>query len=161
MRMRQKKVWILSGIPGSGKSFWAREQIAQHGGIHCSRDEIRFALLKDGEDYFAHEDAVVRLWTEKIASAINNPKVDNIYVDATNLTEKTRQKVIDNFPLGNYEIIIVIFDMSLETCIKQNELREGRAFVPHSVIRRMNASFERTTELGDRVITFSDKEEKE
>lgn len=157
--MTQKKIWLLSGVPGSGKSFWAREQIAKYGGVHCSRDEIRFALLKEGEDYFAHEEAVIRLWREKIADAINDPKVENVYVDATNLTEMRRKEVIDNFPAGNYEIIIVIFDMSLETCIKQNELREGRALVPRSVIRRMNATFERTTSLGDETIVFSDKEE--
>ena len=62
MKMKQKKVWILCGIPGSGKSTWIRKQIAENGGVHCSRDEIRFSLLKDGEDYFAHENEVVKLW---------------------------------------------------------------------------------------------------
>ena len=58
MRMKRKKVWILSGVPGSGKTTWVKEQIAKRGGVHCSRDEVRFAMLKDGEDYFAHENAL-------------------------------------------------------------------------------------------------------
>ena len=71
--MNQKKVWILSGVPGSGKSTWARKQVAEHGGVYCSRDEVRFSLLKEDEDYFAHEDEVIRLWTEKIHNAIKDP----------------------------------------------------------------------------------------
>ena len=100
MSMKHKKVWLLSGIPGSGKTSWAKKQIKKHGGVHCSRDEIRFSLLKDDEDYFAHEDEVVALWLEKITNAINNPKVEDIYIDATHLTEKSRAKVLNELPKG-------------------------------------------------------------
>ena len=61
MSMKHKKVWLLSGIPGSGKTSWAKKRIEEHGGIHCSRDEIRFSVLEDDEDYFAHEDEVIAL----------------------------------------------------------------------------------------------------
>ena len=94
MRMKHKKVWLLSGVPGSGKTTWVKQQIAEKGGVHCSRDEIRFSLLKEGEDYFAHEDEVVALWLEKVTNAINDPEVENIYVDATHLTEKSRASVL-------------------------------------------------------------------
>jgi adenylate kinase len=87
--MKHKKVWLLSGVPGSGKTTWVKKQIAEKGGVHCSRDEIRFSLLKEDEDYFAHEDEVVALWLEKVTNAINDPEVENIYVDATHLTENS------------------------------------------------------------------------
>lgn len=149
MRMKQKKVWLLSGAPGSGKTSWAKKQIAQKGGVHCSRDEIRFSLLKDGEDYFAHEDEVIDIWFEKIKKAIENPEVEDIYVDATHLTEKSRANVLNKLPKGDYLVIIVFFDIPLETCIERNEQRTGRAFVPPSVIRRMYASYDKNTTLGD------------
>jgi predicted kinase len=140
MRMKRKKVWILSGIPGSGKTTWAKEQIAKYGGIHCSRDEIRFSLLKDGEDYFAHEDEVIRLWKEKANQAILSPDVDNVYIDATHLTEKTRAKVIDSLPTAEYEIITVFFHVPLEVCLERNSQRDRK--VPYNVIERMYKNFD-------------------
>lgn len=149
MRMKQKKVWILSGCPGSGKTTWVHKMLLQTGGVHCSRDEVRFSLLKDDEDYFARENEVFALWIEKIAAAIKNPEVEHIYVDATHLNDKSRKKVIDALPKGEYEICFIVFDVPLETCLEQNELRqnEGRSYVPKSVIRRMYASFDKTTKL--------------
>ena len=155
--MKQKKVWIISGIPGSGKSTWIRNRIAEKGGVHCSRDEIRFSLLKDGEDYFAHEDEVVRLWLEKAQEAINNPEVENIYIDATNLNDKSRKKVTEALPKGDYIITYVIFKVPLDVCIERNSLRTGRAYVPESVIKNMYNSF--TIPNSDKIIYINEKGE--
>jgi dephospho-CoA kinase len=54
--MKQKRVFLICGIPGSGKSTWVKERIAKYGGHHISRDEIRFALLNDTDEYFKQED---------------------------------------------------------------------------------------------------------
>lgn len=148
MRMKQKRVWLLAGVPGSGKSTWVRKMVAERGGIHCSRDEIRFSLLEDGEDYFAHEDEVVRIWTEKVHQAILSADVPNVFIDATHLTEKSRAKVIDSLPTANYILTTVFFDIPLETCLERNEQRTGRAYVPPQVIRNMYASFEKDTQYG-------------
>lgn len=149
MKMKQKIVWLLSGVPGSGKTSWVKQQIAKKGGVHCSRDEVRFSLLKDGEDYFAHEDEVVRLWTEKVHQAILSPDAGDVYIDATHLTEKARAQVVNALPTSNYTIITVFFDVPLEICLERNEKRTGRAYVPRSVIRRMHASYDQHTTLGD------------
>ena len=142
-----KKVWLLSGVPGSGKSTWVRKQIAEKGGVHCSRDEIRFSLLKDGEEYFAHEDEVIDIWRNKVKDAIENPEVEDIYIDATHLTEKARQKTISALPEGDYEITTVFFNVPLEICIKRNENRTGRAYVPPETIRNMYKSYRDCTNL--------------
>ena len=159
MKMKQKRVWLLAGVPGSGKSTWVKKMIAERGGIHCSRDEIRFSLLEDGEDYFAHEDEVVRIWTEKVRQAILSPDVPNVFIDATHLTEKARAKVIDSLPTTNYILTTVFFDIPLETCLERNEQRTGRAYVPPQVIRRMYASFEKDTQYGlDKVYVREENE---
>lgn len=157
--MKHKKVWLLSGVPGSGKTSWVKKQIEEHGGVHCSRDEIRFSLLKDDEDYFAHEDEVVALWLEKVTNAINDPEVENVYVDATHLTEKARAKVLSELPKGDYFVTTVFFDVPLETCITRNDQRTGREFVPHSVIRRMHASYDKNTALGDATLHLDENGE--
>ena len=147
MRMKQKKVWLLSGVPGSGKTTWVKEQIAKRGGVHCSRDEIRFSLLKDGEDYFSHEFDVVNIWHNKMVEAILNPEIENIYIDATHLTEKARKKTLNALPKGEYDIVTVFFNIPLEVCIERNEKRTGRAYVPPQTIRDMYTSYDNHTTL--------------
>ena len=157
--MALKKVWLLSGVPGSGKSTWVRKQIAEKGGVHCSRDEIRFSLLKEDEDYFAHEDEVVKIWFEKVNEAILNPEVENIYIDATHLTERARKNTINELPEGDYDIITVFFQIPLAICLERNSKREGRAFVPPSVIKSMWESYNCHTTLTDMIyIRLEDSE---
>lgn len=160
MRMRQKRVWLLAGVPGSGKSTWVRKMVAERGGIHCSRDEIRFSLLKDGEDYFAHEDDVVRLWTEKVHQAILSPDVDDVYIDATHLTEKSRAKVINSLPASDYTITTVFFDIPLDICLERNASRTGRAHVPEETIRNMHRAYNNFTIYGDYTVHIRQEENK-
>lgn len=149
--MALKKVWLLSGVPGSGKTTWVKEQIAKNGGVHCSRDEIRFSLLKEGEDYFSHENEVVKLWFEKVNEAILNSEIENIYIDATHLTERARKNTISELPEGDYDIATVFFQIPLEICLDRNSKREGRAFVPPSVIESMWESYNCHTDLTDAI----------
>lgn len=44
-------LYILIGAPGCGKSTWAKEKKALGWNI-VSRDEIRYAYLKNNEEFF-------------------------------------------------------------------------------------------------------------
>ena len=52
------KLLVMSGVPGCGKSTWARRFISMHNAVVVSRDSIRFSLLEKDDDYFAREDEV-------------------------------------------------------------------------------------------------------
>ncbi|MBQ5851012.1 MAG: AAA family ATPase, partial [Lachnospiraceae bacterium] len=58
IKMKQKKVWLLVGIPGSGKSTWVNKKLNEleaGSAVVISRDTIRFGLLEQrGGDYFAY-----------------------------------------------------------------------------------------------------------
>ena len=67
-----QKIFLMCGIPGSGKSFWIQNQISNNQTQCCviSRDKIRFSLLKDGEDYFKRENAVFAQFVKEINNSI-------------------------------------------------------------------------------------------
>ena len=52
----------MCGPAGSGKSTWLIKQMKSKTDVCISRDNIRFGLLKEGEDYFAHEDRVKNIF---------------------------------------------------------------------------------------------------
>ena len=141
MSMKQKRVWLVSGIPGSGKSTWIQQQIAEKGGVWCSRDNIRFSLLSGDEGYFDHEQEVLCKWYDMINDAMSNPEVEDIYIDATNLTDRTRRNVINQIYSDDFALCHVVFDVPLPVCLERNNKRSGRAKVPESAIHQMYSSF--------------------
>ena len=136
--MKRKILYLMSGPPGCGKSTWVMKRIIQSGGAWISRDKIRFDMLQEGEDYFAHEEEVFDLFIANIQGEINNPLGSDIYVDATHLNKTARDRVLKRLDLSEVdEINCVFFKVDSEVCIERNEQRSGLARVPRSVIRRM------------------------
>ena len=146
-------LYILCGVPGCGKSTWANKFIHEHQveNIHyVSRDEIRFAILKDGEDYFAHESEVFRQFAETLYNTLINGF--SVIADATHLNHSSRAKLIhaiDNFGAVEYNIIYVYFNIPFEVCLERNAQRSGRTFVPEDTIRSMYNNMREPTKEED------------
>ena len=137
-----KKLIMVTGIPGSGKSTWIKNKIIKNcNGVYISRDKIRFSLINEDEQYFAKEDEVFNIFIDNIKNAINDKKIDTIYVDATHLTPKARNKVLSKLILKDVEVLGVNFIISLKTCLERNNKRIGRERVPKSVIKKMYYSY--------------------
>jgi len=146
-----KHLFLMCGVAGSGKSSWLQKNVSN--AIVISRDEIRFSLIGDFDDYFAKEDEVFATFIQKIQKAIDNeegPK--EIYCDATHLTKKSRDKVLNALDLTNVEnITVLVVRPSLAEALKRNAQRSGRKYVPNYVIRRMWSQFERPEEDENRI----------
>lgn len=157
-----KTLYLLSGPSGSGKSTWARHFLHSaepETAIWHSRDKIRFAMLKEGENYFAHEDEVYELFIEAIQASLNHPFRKDIIVDQTNLSDKARNKLLAHLEIDpDVEIMNVVFDVPLRVCLERNAQRTGREKVPNSVIRRMFYSF-KFPENGYKTIIINEKGE--
>lgn len=136
-------LYVLCGVPGCGKSTWARNYMrAQdeqgHDVRYVSRDEIRFSILKDEEDYFAHENEVFN----KFVGTIYTTLVDgfDVIADATHLNPKSRAKLIraiDARAHVDYQIVYVSFNVPYEICKERNAQRTGRALVPETNLEQM------------------------
>lgn len=141
--MKQKRVFILSGPAGAGKSTWIAERIFNYGGIHISRDKVRFDMVSEDEDYFAREDEVFKEWIRQCQEAIDGDIHKDIYIDATHINDRSRAKTINNLKINRDKVMLicvrVVIPISL--CKYRNSLREGRAKVPEDVIDKMYKNF--------------------
>ena len=139
------KLYLMAGAPGSGKTYWATHHLTEND-KYISRDEIRFSMLEDKDDYFARENEVF----DEFIKQINNSLMiyDNVFADATHLNFASRNKTISRIHVPVDEINVVFLDTSLDICIKRNAQRTGRKFVPETVIKNMYRS-----------IKFPEKEE--
>ena len=129
-------LYLLCGVPGSGKSTWGRAKAQAMNGTYISRDEVRFSLLQEGEEYFSHEEETWFIFTNKIQEAINSG-VETIIVDATHNNEKSRNYLLDTLNIEGVNLVAVDFNLPLEVCLAQNAQRTGRARVPEEAITRM------------------------
>ena len=128
----------MSGIPASGKSTYARKLAERTGAVYISRDEIRFSLLKDEEDYFAHEDEVLNIFYSRINEALASK--NSCIADATHLSKKSRLQTLNQIKCKNISIILIMMDTPLSECLERNMKRVGRAKVPETAIRNMYLS---------------------
>ncbi len=152
--MKSKRVWLLSGLPGSGKSTWVKKQLEIKGGFWASRDAVRFSMVAEDEPYFEHETEVFNEWIRQIHEALGNPLIEDIYIDATHLNDRSREKTLSRLPKENiHEIINVVFAIPIETCLERNRQRTGRAVVPDEVIRNMAKSFKAPAKYATMIIT--------
>ena len=133
--MTKPTCYIMSGIPGCGKSTWSRKFTAEHDNVvQVSRDEIRFSLLADGEDYFAHEDEVIATFYAEINEAL--AAGHDVIADATHISERALRNTMRRIDI-DCDNVLISFDTPLDTCIDRNAHRDGRARVPEHVIRKM------------------------
>ena len=124
-------LYILCGIPASGKSTWSDKFIRKNPEVrYVSRDEIRLSILKEDEYYFSHEEEVFKKFSGTIAQTL----VDGFdcIADATHINWPSRKKLIyaiDNYTT-KYQIVYVVFTTDIITCLERNRLRVGRACIP-------------------------------
>ena len=139
--MKLKKVWLLAGPPGAGKSTFIKQHLVKDNkkDIWISRDKIRFSLLEEGEDYFAHEDEVFSIFTTAINSALKAPDIENIYIDATHLNHSSRTKTRSHITEWKYidEYNIILFRVPESVCQERNAMRTGRELVPAEALHNM------------------------
>ena len=141
--MKQKRLFVMSGPSGSGKSSWIQKQITAHGGNWISRDLIRLSLVEEGESYFSHEDDVLEEFYKEINDKLASQRYhSDVYADATHLTPKARREFFRHIKKNlAAEVIAVSFEIPTAVAIERNENRVGRANVPMTVIRDMNGRF--------------------
>ena len=90
--------------------------------------------------YFSRETEVQQKFWREINKELAAGK--DVFVDQTSISIASRKKLLKNI-YGYNKCIAILLEDSLDTdlCLKRNEGREGRAFVPPKIIKNMATQF--------------------
>lgn len=135
--MNRPKLILLVGVPGSGKTTYAKEYMQSNiNVIHLSSDGIRQELYGD-ESTQGNPNEVFSLMQSRAVEALNNGQ--NVIYDATNITRKDRSGILSLCPkFVNIEVHIIW--SPIETCIERDAVRERT--VGKDIIDRMLKRFQ-------------------
>ena len=126
------RLLVLVGLPGCGKSTWARDQ----GLPTVSSDAMRHLLADDITNQSIHKQVFAAMrYLIRQRIALGRPVT---CVDATHLTPKERRPY---FRIKGCRIEAVYFQVSVDVCQQRNALRDR--VVPPDVIERMAAKLVR------------------
>ena len=138
--MNRPKLILLVGIPGSGKTTYAKNYIEQNSDtIHLSSDAIRKELYGD-EAIQGNPGDVFALMQKRAVEALNEG-YDVIY-DATNIARRDRASIISICPkFAKIEAHIIW--APIETCIERDATRDrtvGKAVID-KMLKRFQAPY--------------------
>lgn len=131
-------IFATSGLPGSGKSKWARAYATTNAIPYFNADLLAEMLFNAPYNPKVNvKDLMldfVEVWRRRYGA-------DPIMIDWTFTTKASRKRLMDRFPNDNIEWHY--FDTPLSVCIERNAHRKNS--IPESVIASMDKSLEKPT----------------
>lgn len=127
---------VLCGIPGSGKSTWARTFLDHD--VVVSSDDIREEILRDAQDQSANEQ-VFAVFHDRILHGLRCGKV--VVADSTALDARSRETLRGLASQANARLHLIVFT-NLTQAITRNQRRDR--VVPEDAMMNMVYKYERT-----------------
>lgn len=135
-------LYMMVGVPGSGKSYYAKHNlIKDESCVYISRDEVRFSMVDNEEEYFSKEKQVFKEFVFRIKQGLQDANKSCVIADATHLSWPSRRKLLyaleETILRYDVKIVAVVIAPPLEVALERNAKREGRECVPEIVIKNM------------------------
>ncbi len=130
-----RKLILLAGLPGVGKSYYA--QSIQDENCHIiSSDETRFAITHDYRIILEDMNIVYDKMIETANALLNNNENITVVLDSTFLDDKRRNYFLDRIRGADY-IQLVMLKANIDTILTRNHKRQEEKWVPEDVILSM------------------------
>ncbi len=124
-----KVCYVLTSIPGSGKSTWAKNfKACNLNTFIVSSDEIR-KELGGSYQYFKEEDRVWRIFFSRANKIAKENKSCNVILDSTCINDYYRNLYKEKTK-GFDKYVLVYFDVPFSECRKRNKNRMIQKQVP-------------------------------
>lgn len=138
-RYSKKKVYVMVGISGSGKSRYLKNVDPKY---IVSPDDIRRELTGDISDQSMNYE----VWpTTKARMLVALRRYGKVYLDATNVNKWLRVEFMSDF--NGAQKIAVVFDSDVETSLERvnKDVENGvdRSAVPEGIIRKQYKLFKK------------------
>ena len=137
-----KTLIVLSAMPGSGKSTWAKKYQSEHSHtLIVSSDEIRYELTGSTQD-FSKQKEVWELFSLRIHEYAQKYDDVTVILDALTDLNSLRKKYVEENPeFDRYEM--VLFPRTLEQIRYYNKQRKERSVVPDDQLELLIKKFEK------------------
>lgn len=140
--MAVNKVTVLKGLPGSGKTTWAKAQLTDSRvTVRVNKDDLRKMLFGDAKRQGWHERLVIDIRDAIIGTSLFEKK--NVIVDDTNFNPIHEKRIREIAEVSGAKVEVKTFDTPLGECI-DNDLKRDRS-VGETVIRDMHDMYIRPT----------------
>lgn len=129
---------MLIGLPGSGKSTFARNLVKSQDWVHLSSDAIARSYSACGES-IDYQKVFAEMYRQT-AAALSSGK--NVIYDATNLTAKRRKSFLNRIKPHQAEAEALVFLTPYSILKERNQKRLDSERVPEFVLERYIRSFQ-------------------
>ena len=150
-----KTLIVLSAMPGSGKSTWAKQYQVEHSHtLIVSSDAIRYELTGQSQD-FSRQKEVWELFSLRIHEYAQKYDDVTVILDALNDLNCLREKYVKENPEFD-QYVLVLLPRTVEQIRHYNKERSFSQVVPDEQLEMLIQKWEEPTEdikaLFDKVI---------
>lgn len=136
-----KKLIILSAVPGSGKSTWAKKYQSEHPNTYIiSSDQIRFELTGVYQD-FSRQKEVWEIFEQRIKDYAKLEGDVTVILDALIDLDILRRKYVETTPEYDEHELVLIY-RTFDEVKKFNRLRPQEKWVPDEALIALFEKFE-------------------
>lgn len=138
-----KTLMILSAVPASGKTTWAKKYQEEHPEVYIiSSDGIRMELCGGNYHDQSKQPLVWKTFEQRMHDYAYKSKNATVILDALNDTNEIRLKYLKTTPEYDKKVLVLFPPLSLERSKKYNAQRPEEVRVPDEIIDMLFNKFE-------------------